>query len=417
MWVRLGIVSAASWLVGACYHPTAQVGLPCSANHTCPGDQVCDLGQNPPTCVDELIDAGLDGPDTSTGGCRADIECEGACHELTGQCVAEANVIYVSPTGADNPTCTKTLPCATINTALQRVTATRALIRVADGSYPDQWNLRRRGSINPTVIISGTDVDPAGAAFAPGNGAGDLQTDPDTILVLEGVTIKGAEQNGLLVRGTATLSHVVIEGSGESGIDTRLGSTLIVLDSRIQGGQRVGISSTQSLEVQRSQVLNNIAGGITASGAFTIVNTVIANNGMQLNGTFGGARLVAAAGKPAVFRFNTVTKNTGGSLASGVQCDTAVTIEDSIVHSNMGSLFPELGAMCAPKYCLLATSPAFGNNVQGNPMFVNATSDFHVIAGSPAIDNADPAATETVDFEGGARPRGNARDIGADEQP
>jgi hypothetical protein len=50
-------------------------------------------------------------------------------------------------------------------------------------------------------------------------------------------------------------------------------------------------------------------------------------------------------------------------------------------------------------------------------MFVNATSDFHVLAGSPAIDNADPAATELVDFEGGGRPRGSARDIGADEQP
>jgi hypothetical protein len=87
------------------------------------------------------------------------------------------------------------------------------------------------------------------------------------------------------------------------------------------------------------------------------------------------------------------------------------------VHSNNGLLFPELGAMCTPKYCLLATAPASGNNVQGNPMFVNAAADFHLMTNSPAIDRADPAATEMVDFEGGGRPHGSARDIGADEQP
>jgi hypothetical protein len=288
---------------------------------------------------------------------------------------------------------------------------------VADGSYPDDWDVKRRGSAMPTVIISGTDRDPAGAVFALGNTTSDVQTDPDTTLVLEGVTIKGAKQNGLVVRGTATLSRVVIEGSGGIGIDTRFGATLTVLDSRIQGGQGVGISSMDSLEVQRSQVLSNVAGGITASGAFTIVNTVIANNGMPLGGMLGGVRLASIPGKPAVFRFNTVTKNNGGSLAAGVQCDSPVMLEDSIIQGNNVLIFPELGASCAPKYCLLATASPTGNNVQGNPMFVNAASDFHLTAGSPAIDKADPAATETVDFEGGNRPHGSARDIGADELP
>ena len=439
MWVRLGIVSAASWLVGACYHPSPQVGLPCSPNHTCPGDQVCDLRQDPPTCVDELVDGGVD-PDavavacsTSAGcpsqapvcdpadkvcrTCVADSECDGACHELTGECFAEANVIYASPTGADNLTCAKSFPCATITTALQRVTATRGLIRVADGSYPDEWNVKRRGGMSPPVIISGTDIAPSGAVFTLANAFGDPQTDPNTTLVLEGVTIKDAQQSGLVVRGTATLSHVAIEAAGGIGVDARLGSTLILLDSRIEGGVGVGISSTESLEVERSQVLNNAAGGITASGGFTIVNTVIANNGMMNGGTFGGARLAGVPGKAAVFRFNTVTKNIGGSLASGVQCESAIALEDSIVHSNIGLLSPEIGASCSPMYCLLATAPGSGNNVQGNPMFVNAASDFHVAASSPAIDRADPAATETVDFEGGRRPQGNARDIGADEQP
>ena len=40
-----------------CYHPSAAVDVPCSAAGTCPGDQVCDLGQSPPRCVAAIADA------------------------------------------------------------------------------------------------------------------------------------------------------------------------------------------------------------------------------------------------------------------------------------------------------------------------------------------------------------------------
>ncbi len=187
-------------------------------------------------------------------------------------------------------------------------------------------------------------------------------------------------------------------------------------DSRIQASQGLGVSSPNAVEVHRSQLLGNLGGGISANGAFTIENTVLANNGTQPASAVSGARLTPTLGKPAVFRFNTVTKNSGGSMASGLQCNSAVNVEDSIIYNNMTFLFPELGPSCIPTYCLLAAA-APGTNVQGNPMFVNAASDFHLMASSPAIDMADPAATEVVDFEGDARPRGNARDIGADETP
>jgi hypothetical protein len=51
-----------------------------------------------------------------------------------------------------------------------------------------------------------------------------------------------------------------------------------------------------------------------------------------------------------------------------------------------------------------------------NPMLKDAANgDFHLQMSSPAIDAADPAATDAVDFDGTARPQGARRDIGAFE--
>jgi hypothetical protein len=64
-----------------------------------------------------------------------------------------------------------------------------------------------------------------------------------------------------------------------------------------------------------------------------------------------------------------------------------------------------------------ASAPTGSNNILGaDPLFVNASAgDFHLMPTSPAIDTADPSATESVDYEGTARPQGIKRDVGAFE--
>jgi hypothetical protein len=55
-------------------------------------------------------------------------------------------------------------------------------------------------------------------------------------------------------------------------------------------------------------------------------------------------------------------------------------------------------------------------NVVSDPLFTNfANRDLHLLAGSPAIDQALPSYSELVDFDGTSRPRGAAPDIGAYE--
>ena len=78
------------------------------------------------------------------------------------------------------------------------------------------------------------------------------------------------------------------------------------------------------------------------------------------------------------------------------------------------------GTQCTHSYDMIkpqSAAPTGSNNVLGaDPQFVNkAAGDFHLMATSPAIDTADPSATEATDFDGTARPQGAKRDIGAFE--
>ncbi|MGE5181262.1 MAG: hypothetical protein ACM31C_04335, partial [Acidobacteriota bacterium] len=126
-----------------CYHPTAATGVPCAPNGDCPSGQMCDQTQSPPVCVaipggggpdGPLADASIDAPpactDSSTcaaadpicdqathtcRGCIADAECTaGVCVEYTGECVPDANVLFVGSPGIDVGTCSRAAPCATL---------------------------------------------------------------------------------------------------------------------------------------------------------------------------------------------------------------------------------------------------------------------------------------------------------------
>ena len=78
------------------------------------------------------------------------------------------------------------------------------------------------------------------------------------------------------------------------------------------------------------------------------------------------------------------------------------------------------GSGCGHAYEVITPQTAAvvgpGNKIGVDPKFLNPLAgDFHLQAGSPAIDAADTAATETSDFDSTARPQGAGRDMGAFE--
>lgn len=110
-------------------------------------------------------------------------------------------------------------------------------------------------------------------------------------------------------------------------------------------------------------------------------------------------------------------------MNSGVNCGTVgapVVFSNDIIYGNTVSAGgKQLGgsANCSASYSDIGPDAATGTgNINSDPLFVNATQGaFHVTAGSPCKDAADPTASLAIDIDGDTRPQGAARDVGADE--
>jgi hypothetical protein len=226
--------------------------------------------------------------------------------------------------------------------------------------------------------------------------ASQTSTDPLATLDAQRVTFRGIVT---LTRCRTTFVNVGIEGlvdfcaiylSGSAGFE---GAELIMKQSEIKGAYcGVSLVDSSKLEITNSVFRDQLAGGaiswndvdvLPSSVSFSTFYNTTWNcpDGTVLFASRNNLFLNEKAGAPA----NTVT---------GTQC----------VH-NYDMIKPQ------------ANAPAGANNVLGaDPQFVNKTAgDFHLAPTSPAIDTADPSATELVDFDGTARPQGAKRDIGAFE--
>lgn len=318
--------------------------------------------------------------DHACRGCTADSECESTvCDEEAGECIAEANVVFVATSGTGTA-CTRAAPCGTFATGLAAVTGTRDVVSVAAGTFVEN------------VVINGL------AVTVLSNGA----TVQSSALNVDAVSITGG--------ANVTIDGLTITGAQGTGDPV---------------GLRCGGGAPSTFRLRRSTVTGN-DGGIAITGCeFSIVNNMITRNGGPAT-AIGGVDIAGiTTGTLHELLFNTITGNTGNpSVNTGVSCGTVVstpvTASNNIVYGNTvssGGLQVGGNAMCIWTYSDIGPAAVAGTgNINGDPDFIDALNgNYHLTAGSPAQNAADPDATMARDIDGDERPQGTGRDMGADE--
>ncbi len=311
-----------------------------------------------------------------------DSECASTvCNVDTGACLAPADIVYVSPSGAAVGDCTQNAPCS-IARAQDVITPARSVIRMT-GAFTSVVELIVPKSY--TIVGTGATVAGIGLQMKMGGGMATVRG-----LVLEGTvscrTTTGA-RNALTLRdvsaGGLNLSKCLVQANH---IDA------------IGGGAQIFDDTT--VVIDRSHITHDFI----ASGAN--IDLVLTNSVLRDGLSFSAGANFRASGQ-----FNT--------FLSGLGCYIGASnvFENNIVYQAQAGNDNALVGTCTfrnniafPQLNTVGT-----NTIIADPKFVDfANNDYHLMSDSPAIDAADPNATTLIDHDGTARPQG-AADLGAFE--
>jgi hypothetical protein len=354
-------------------------------------------------------------------GCAADSECSSeVCEIASGQCANETDIAYATPAGSDGAACTHEDPCS-IAHAFAVVTATRKTVHLAPGAYAATLKIG-----NKSVRVIGF-----GATVSDISGVAPFEVTAGGGLELVGVAVSNLVGTDAAIRCNGSATSLVLD---RADVDAKFLAllanpclTATISGSRVRvrnvGGFQV-LSENSSISVDRSRF--DGAGAIVATGsggAVRLTNSIVAvSNGVD--GPFGYTAFGAPLGA-VLLSFSTVLTGTPVKTPASVSCSGSLQglcIDNSvIINASAGAPTDTVtGTGCNAAFSIVfpqATAIGGSNNLLGmNPVLLDPPNgDVHLKLGSPAIDAADPASSNTIDFDGIARPQGARRDIGAYE--
>lgn len=349
-------------------------------------------------------------------GCVVGSECQGdVCETSDGTCPTETDIAFASPTGLDAAPCTKTDQCS-IKHAFDVVTPTRKYVKLATGSY------------SASIVIANKKVvlDGFGASVTPGTGTG-FDVEAQGSLTLRGVSVISTTSRAPVVCGTPTsalsLDQVLLDSSQQAAIGA-LGCALDISRSKIHVRDKdvPPLLATDAAKVNVDRSTFDGGGGLIAAGTNTVLhmtNSIVSNQATAFS-----TRAFTGPETGSIFvSFSTVVNSpitcpmVGNCLTSGLCLSDMIAVNlgagapiDSVIPGNgcrvnFSALFPQTNLVNG------------ANNVFMNPLLVDpANGDFHLKAGSPALDAADPTAANATDFDGAARPQNGRSDMGAFER-
>jgi hypothetical protein len=259
-----------------------------------------------------------------------------------------------------------------------------------------------------TVTVAGLTI--ANGKASSGGGISNAGSLTVTDCVLSKNTADFGAGGGIFNNGgTVTLVRSVVRDSGGTGVYSS-GGEVAVTDSTISGSAGTGFG-----------------GGVSNGGTMTITNSTISGNTAAFGGgIFDSGTLTVASctvsGNTALG--NSISPGTGGGISTGPLSGVGVTILDSIIARNTGSGRPDVdGTVTSLGHNLIGDgtgssgfaaaagdqvgTPANPVDPRLGPLQDNGgpTPTMALLAGSPAIDAADPNNFPATDQRGVARPQ------------
>lgn len=389
-------------------------GPECADNTDCAGTPTPVCKTDEETCVQCLVNddctasatAPICGDTNSCEGCKLDDQCPaGVCLE-GGACASPDAIIFASPDGADTPGCGLTAadPC-NLQQAIDETTPTRNIVKLtaetfeatgADGFVVDGANVP-----HPITVIA------RGATISRGTNGPGLTIKNDGKAELFGGTVTG------------------LAGATGHGVQC-LNATLAVSATTIDGNAALGVrADTCTLSVTNATLRSNLGGGISVNnGTFVIVGNILHFNGLP-TGTVGGIKITTMANAGNRLDFNTLNQNFALEIGPGIDCfaGTFVARNNILWNNGNGTNLKQVAGGCRVSFSDvgpmdLATANDGGDNVNMDPMFLDESSDLHLMPASPVTGLASALAlggVAAVDLDGDERT--SPPDIGADELP
>jgi hypothetical protein len=175
---------------------------------------------------------------------------------------------------------------------------------------------------------------------------------------------------------------------------------------------RLDLSSVQI----RGNTAEQAAGMQVIHAALSMVNTAVVDNAASPGGP-GGLHLAHASGSlmNVTIAGNTANSGAGGIVFSTTDTALQLDIVNSILFFNGVQDVSCSGGICRVSYSDVSQGFVGTGNISQDPMFVDRQAgDYHLSAGSPAIDAGTSTGAPGLDWEGDRRPAGGV-DMGADE--
>jgi hypothetical protein len=214
--------------------------------------------------------------------------------------------------------------------------------------------------------------------------------------------------------GEPVLVGCTITGNARRGLEVGDSSgNPVVFHSSVSGNSGLGVfgGETGSFRLVGSRLEDNTGNGISCepdSGG-TLVNCVVASN--------GGDGVSTSADGGVSLSSCTVTGNAGEGVVcnhgSTGQLNSCIVWNDTILRGDIPEETTEAFNVTRSIVAGDVVFPGDGNS-NADPLFAGA-KDYHLQAGSPAIDAGTADGAPTSDIEGWKRPCGGGVDMGAYE--